>query len=168
MRPINLRFLLERFCPFLFCLFLILCSLLPFHFLPYYPYPVLWILIPIFYFAIYNPKYLGVGSVFVLGLLWESFVQSPLGVTSFCCVLLFFIANIFRKYFIEMTFVPLWIVFGVELLTVLLVEYGLVRLLSECPISFYPILVEFLILVLVYPFLMRFCAFISKRIRESV
>ena len=167
MRPVNFRLLLKRFCPFLFCLFLILCSLLPFHFLPYYSYSVLWVFVPIFYFAIYGPKYLGVGSVFLVGLIWESLVQSPLGVSCFCCVLLFFLANIFRKYFIEMTFWPLWAIFAAEVLIVLMVQFGLADMLSQVPISFYPVIIEFWILVLSYPFLMRFCAFLNKRIRES-
>lgn len=167
MQPVNFRFLLKRLCPFLFCSFLILCSLLPFHFLPGYPYPVLWILIPIFYFAIYNPKYLGVGSVFLLALIWESLVQSPFGVTCFACIFLFFVTNIFRKYFLEMTFWPLWAIFASIILFVLLIEFGFVKMLSGVPFSFYTFFMEFCLLVLAYPFLIRFCAFLNKNIRET-
>lgn len=166
MRPVNFRFLLKRLCPFLFCVFLILCSLVPFHFLPYYQYPVSWIFVPVFYFAVYNPRCLSVWAVFLLGVMWESLIQSPLGVTCFCCVLLFFIANVFRKYFIELTFWPLWGVFASALLIVLLMEYELVSLLAKYPVSFHPVPVEFIILVLMYPFLMRFCAYLDSKARE--
>ena len=167
MRPLNFRFFMKRLCPFLFCVFLILCSLIPFHLLPYYPYAVSWIFIPIFYFAIYNPKYLNAWSVFILGLILESLIQSPAGVISFCCVLMFFLANLLRKYLLELTFWPLWGVFAAVLGTILLVECILVSLLVRYSISFKPAFVEFLILVLMYPLLMRFCAHLDRKIRES-
>ena len=168
MRPFNIRFLIKRLCPFLFCVFLILCSLVPFYFLPYYPYAVSWIFVPIFYFSIYNPKCLSAWAVFLLGLILEFFIQSPSGVISFCCVLLFFIANLSRKYLLEMTFKPLWGVFALILLLTLFMEGSLVLLLAQYPVSLKPLLVEFGILVITYPFIMRFCAHLDKRIREAL
>lgn len=166
MQPINFRLLFKRLCPFLLCVFLILCSLVPFHFLPRYPYAVSWILIPIFYFAVYNPKCLSAWAVFVLGLISECFIQSPLGVTTFVFVLLFFMANVVRKYLLEMTFWPLWSIFTTYLLIVLLVQYAFVSMLSPYHVSFMPVLVEFWILALVYPYGMRFCARLDRKIRE--
>ena len=118
MRRINIRFWLWRLMPFILCLSLILCHLIPFHFLPQYPYPVQWVFVPIFYFAIYRPKCLSAWAVFILGLVDELLIQSPLGVTTFCFVFLFFVANFLRKYLLEMTFIPLWIIFAAFLLVV--------------------------------------------------
>ena len=166
MRRFNLRFWFWRLMPFIFCLGLILCHLVPFHFLPQYPYPIQWVLIPIFYFAVYCPKCLSAWAVFILGLTEELLIQSPLGVTSFCFVFLFFVANLLRRYLLEMTFIPLWIIFAALLLMVEILNYLLVALLSEYPIAFYPVSIEFWILVLVYPFAMRFCGWLDKKDRE--
>ena len=167
MHEINMRLWFHRLTPFMLCLALILCHLLPYHFLPYYGYSIQWVLIPIFYFAIYNPRCLSSWAVFILGGIAELLVQSPLGVTTFVFVLLFFIANFLRKYLLEMTFVPLWIIFSSLLLVVELVGYGLTSLLAQYPVAFQPIFVEFWVLTLIYPFLMRFCAHLDRKAREA-
>ncbi len=162
-----LRFCLHRFPPFLLCLALILSSLLPFHLLPYYPYRFEWALVPIFYFAIYNPKVLSSWAVFILGVIAELFVQSPFGVIPFCFVLLYFIANFLRKYLIEMTFFLLWVVFAGVLLGLQILEYLLCELLTENHLSFQPVLVHFWMITLTYPFFIRLCAWLDKKIREA-
>lgn len=166
MEQINGRWM-RRLMPFFFCLALILCHLIPFNFLPNYPYSIQWVFIPVFYFAIYNPKCLSSWAVFILGLISEFFIQSPLGVTTFCFVLMFFIANFLRKYLLEMTFVPLWIIFSSLLLVVEVLGYVLVSLLTRYPVTFWPVFVEFWILTLIYPFLMRFCSRLDKKAREA-
>lgn len=165
MRRINLKFL-KRFLFFVFAVGVILFSSIPFHFLPNYPYRFNWVFVPIFYFAIYDPKCLSVWAVFLLGLLMELLTQSPLGVTTFCYILIYFVANFFRKYLLEMTFWPLWSIFSGLLLGVLLLEYSIVFLFAAYPVSFQPVLVEFWMLVLVYPFFIRFCAYADKKMRE--
>ena len=160
------RSLFARLSPFLLCLFLILFNKIPFHFLPNYAYGYLWCLIPIFYFAIYNPKLLSVWAVFILAVISDLFVQSPSGVIAFGYILTFFVANFFRKYFIEMTFWPLWGIFFSLLVGVEVVMYVLVCLLSATFVSFAPVLVEVWILTLVYPFLIRFCAYLDRKARE--
>lgn len=167
MYTLSLRFLIKRLCPFLLCLFFILCSSVPFSFLPYYPYSVSWSLIPIFYFAVYNPKYLSAWAVFLLGLFSDLLVQSPMGIMSFCYVLMYFMANFFRKYLREMTFWTLWLIFASFVLVVLGVECILITLLLPSVVTLSPVLVEFWILTLIYPFFMRFCAFLDKKIREA-
>ena len=167
MKRFNVRYWTRRFIPFMLCCALILCHLIPTHFLPNYPYAIQWVFIPIFYFAIYNPKCLSSWAVFILGIISELLVQSPFGVTTFCYVLLFFVANFLRKYLIELTFVPLWVVFAAVLLGIELLDYLLVLLLSEYPVGFSPVLVEFWILTFIYPFLMRFCAHFDRKVREA-
>ena len=166
MRPLNLRFYLWRLMPFFICIFLILLSSIPFHFFPYYPYRISWCFIPIFYFAIYNPKCLSSWTVFLLAIFSEFLTQSPLGVITFCFVLMFFIANFFRKYLLEFTFWPLWCIFASSVLMIEIIEYSLVSLLTHYAVSFQPVLVEFWILVLMYPFLIRFCAYLDRKARE--
>ncbi|MBQ3696182.1 MAG: rod shape-determining protein MreD [Alphaproteobacteria bacterium] len=168
MRSVNIRFWVWRLMPFFLCLVLIVCHLVPFHFLPYYPYAVQWCIVPIFYFAIYNPRCLSSWAVFILGMISDLFVQSPFGVTVFCFVLLYFIANFLRKYLLEMTFIPLWTVFASLFLIIEFLNYELVDLLAQYPVSFQPIFVEFWILTLIYPFMMRFCAHLDRKAREVV
>ncbi len=167
MRHLNMRFWLNQLTPFVLCLLIILGHLFPYHFLPYYAYSIQWIFIPIFYFAVYNPKCLSAWAVFLLGIISEIFVQSPLGVTTFCFVLLFFMANFLRRYLLELVFWQLWVVFAAMLLGVEIVNYLLVRMLALNFVVFLPVLVEFWILILLYPFIMRLCAHFDKKVRES-
>ena len=163
----NMHFWWRQLTPFLLCLIIILGHLVPYHFLPYYAYSIQWIFIPIFYFAIYNPKSLTVWSVFILGVISELLVQSPLGVTIFCFMLMFFMANFLRRYLLELTFLRLWIVFVVMLLIVEVVNYLLVMMSAINSVAFMPVLVEFWILILFYPFIVRLCAHIDRKIREA-
>ncbi|MBQ4472243.1 MAG: rod shape-determining protein MreD [Alphaproteobacteria bacterium] len=166
MRQLNARFLLARSAPFLLCIVLILLNQIPYHFLPYYPYAIQWVLIPVFYFSIYNPKVLSVWAVFLLGLFTELFVQSPCGVITFSYVLMYFVGNFFRKYLIELTFIPLWGIFSVGLILLELLTFALIYCLAIHPVSIYPIAVETVVLVLVYPFLMRFFGHLDRKARE--
>ena len=162
---INARFLFRRGMPFFMCLVLILCNMVPYSLLPRYPHAFQWVLIPIFYFAIYNPKLLSAWAVFILTLFAELFVQSPWGILTF--TYMYFIANFLRKYLVELVFWSLWGVFCAVLLSVELISAGLMEMLARYPLSIQPALIEFLGLVLVYPFMMRFCAHLDRKARES-
>lgn len=167
MLQFGMHFWIRQMTPFLLCLAMIFGHLLPYHFLPYYSYSIQWIFIPIFYFAIYNPKCLSSWAVFLLGIISELLIQSPMGVTTFCFVLLFFMANFLRRYLLELSFGSLWIVFATMLLSVEIVNYLFVVLLAKNSVTFMPIMVEFWVLILIYPFVMRFCAHLDKKIREA-
>ena len=82
-------------------------------------------------------------------------------------MLVFFGANFFRKYLLELTFWPLWCVFALLLLLIELVGYGLVVLIAPYHVAFQPVWAAFMILVLVYPFFMRFSAYLDKKAREA-
>ena len=164
----SFRSFFRRFLPFVFCLCLLTATRIPFHFLPNYPFATEWILIPIFYFAIYHPKCLSSWAVFLLGLFSDLMTQSSFGVMTFCYVLVFFIANFLRKYLVELNFWALWGVFATLLFLILNIEYLLVSLQASTFVAAYPIFVEFWVLILAYPFLMRFCAYLDRKIREAL
>ena len=166
----SLAFRLYFWCllPFLLCLGFTLCSCIPFHFFTNYAYRFNWSLVPIFYFAIYNPKCLSSWAVFLLGVFAELLTASPFGVITFCYVLLFFGANFFRKYLLELTFWPLWGVFCLFLICLEGVAYLFVNLLTSQAISFSPIFMSFVVISFSYPFLMRLCAYVDEKIGESV
>ena len=168
MRHMNIRLIWARGMPFLFCLFLILLNQIPFHFLPNYPYAIQWVYIPIFYFAVYNPSVLSSWAVFILGLMAELLTQSPCGVTTFSYVLVFFVANYLRKYLVDFTFVPLWGIFCVSILIIELFTYCFICILAGYFVVFMPVFVEAVILMLFYPFLMRFCGHLDRKAREVV
>lgn len=166
MHSFRWRFFFMRLLPFVFVLTLILCHLSPFYLLPYFPFSVQLAFVPVFYFAVFNPKVLSCWAVFLLGVVSDLLTSSVFGVTPFCFVLMYFMANFFRKYFVEFNFFGLWIVFSGVLLMVECINYALVALFGKNPIVFYPVLVEFWIVCLLYPLLMRFCAYLNKKTRE--
>ena len=164
---LSYKFLWYRVAPFLMCFALILLNAVPFHWLPNYPYSFQWILVPIFYYAVYYPQLLSSWAVFILAVIADLLVARPFGVLPFSYILMFFIPNLLRKYLIELTFWQLWGVFAGFLLVIELLSFGIVYILATHPVAFYPIVIEFWGICLSYPFFIRFCAHLDRKVRET-
>ncbi len=164
---LSLQYLSLRLSPFLFCLILILCSTVPLFTLPDYLYSFQFVYIPIFYYAIYHPKILSSWAVFILSLLADLLTTQIFGVYTFSYMAIFFAANFWRKYFINMTFKVLWGIFGLLALGVELFTYFLIWLFSDTSMTMYPIFVELIVLMLVYPLFISVCAFLDQKVRDN-
>ena len=161
------RFLWYRFLPFMVCLVLILLNAIPFHWLPNFPYSFQWVLLPIFYFAVYYPKLLSGWAVFILSLIADMINSGPLGIIPFTYMSVFFISNFLRKYLMEMTFGKLWITFVGIASFVELLSCFFVWLLAKHMVSYSPVAIELIGLILAYPFFIRFCAHLDRKAREN-
>ena len=62
----------------------------------------------------------------------------------------------------------IWIVFCALVFGIELIMYALTQMLTQYAVSFEPVLVEYWVLVLVYPFMMRWCAHLDRKAREAV
>jgi len=156
-----------KLLPFLLCLCLILFSTIPLFTLPGYLYSFQFVYIPIFYYAIYHPKVLSSWVVFILSLLADLLTTQIFGVYTFSYMVIFFVANFWRKYFINMTFKVLWGIFGLVILGVELFTYFLIWLFSDAGMTMYPIFVEIIVLMLAYPLFISLCAFLDEKVRNN-
>ena len=89
------------------------------------------------------------------------------GVYKFGYMAIFFAANFWRKYFINMTFKMLWGIFGLMLLSVELFSYFLIWLFSDGEMAIHLVFVEIVVLMLVYPFFISVCAFFDRKVRDN-
>ena len=152
--------------PFLLGLFLILLSLVPVAFMPYYHQSFPFVLGIIFYFAVFNPKVLNVFLVFFLGLMMDTMTVLPLGFNAFGYVFIFFIANLFQSYLINMVFVQLWLVFCLLFFCTDVIWAFLFFLISGIWVSTGFWFVQFLFVCLSYPLFCRLSGFLNRKILE--
>ena len=153
--------------PFLLGLFLVLLSQAPLAFMPYYHQSFPFVTGVIFYFAVFNPKALNVYFVFLLGLLMDMLTTLPLGFYAFGYVFIFFMANLFRSYLINMIFVHLWFVFSVLFFCTDVIWAFLFFVISKIWVSTSFWSVQYLFVCLFYPLLCALSGFLNRKILEA-
>lgn len=152
--------------PFLMGLFLILIGQIPFSLFPYYHQAFPFVAGIIFYFAIFNPKVLNVFLIFLLGLLTDIVTSLPLGFYAFGYVFIFFMANLFQSYLINMVFLQLWFVFCILFFCTDVIWTFLFFLISGVWVSTGFWFVQFLFMCLFYPLICRLSGFLNRKILE--
>ena len=152
--------------PFLFGLFLVCLNQIPFSFMPYYHQSFPFVVCVIFYFAVFNPKVLNVFLVFLLGLISDAVTSVPLGFNAFGYVFLFFIANLFQSYLVNMIFWQLWLVFCILFFCTDVIWAFLFFLISGIWVSTGFWFVQYLFVCLFYPLFCYFSGFLNRKIQE--
>ena len=155
----------QRFLPFLLALGLVLFNAIPFYPVGGYFQSIPCVLIVIFYFAIFHPSTLNDFEVFLLSILADMLVQSPLGLIIISYVSMFFMAHFFRTYLVNLSFFKLWGVFSLFLFGIMSVQYLLFCLLVGQWMPFISNIIGMSILILLYPFVMRICAAVDACVR---
>lgn len=105
----------------------------------------------VYYWAIYRPDLLGVLTVFLLGLLNDMVHFLPLGLSAFVYVGVHQLAFSQRRLFVGQTFYMLWFGFLVVETLSLIVHYLILSMTSEQLVTFFPVLMQFLLTVAVFP-----------------
>ena len=142
--------------PTLLCTTLILLNSITFSFVPFYRTPILFVLSIIFYFAVFRPIVLNVVLVFLLGIFADLLSGSLFGLQAFFFVLMFFVANL--------NFFDSWLIFSLILGVLQLLWWLSFSLLNLMTPPFMPILFQYVVLVLTYPFFIRLCGWIDMKI----
>ena len=93
----------------IFLLFLSVLNEIDFNYLEieYFSFNFAYILI--FYWTLKNPRYLNYGSIFLAGLVNDVVVGLPMGVSSFCCLLICSVTAYLRNITITPNFINDWI-----------------------------------------------------------
>ena len=154
--------------PFLLGLFCVLLGQRPFSLLPYFHQSVPFVRGILFYFSVFNPKALNIFLVFLLGLITDMICSVPLGFYSFGYVFIFFVANFFQSYLLNMIFAQLWIVFSLLVFFTDVLWAFLFFLISGIWVSTGFWFVQCLFVCLSYPVICRLCGFLNRKIREVV
>ena len=158
----------RRFLPFFLALGLILFNAVPAYPISGYLQSIPCVLIIIFYFAIFHPSVLNDFEVFILSIFADILVQGPFGLIIVSYVLMFFLPHFLRTYLFNLSFFQLWGVFGLFLCGIFCVQYILFSLVVGQWMSFIPDIIRMIILILIYPFIIRICAAVDTYVREKI
>lgn len=150
--------------PTLLCMVLILFNSITFSFSLFYRTPILFVLTVIFYFAVFRPMVLNVIVVFLLGIFADLLGSGLFGLHAFFFVLMFFVANLNRRFILTLNFVDSWLIFAFILGILQLVWWALFSLLNLMIPPFMPILFQYVVLVLTYPFFIWLCGWLDLKI----
>ena len=136
----------------IFLLFLSVLNEIDFNYLEikYFSFNFAYILI--FYWTLKNPRYLNYGSIFLAGLVNDVVVGLPMGVSSFCCLLICSVTAYLRNITITPNFINDWIsllftillinsiqVIGLDFIFSIEVDYMQYLVNSGFTFIFYPI-----------------------------
>ncbi len=155
MADLNYRLiaLFKMTVPALVTLTLVLLSTVDLHISGIERFVPLIAMISIFYWCIYWPSLLPAWFVFLLGIFQDFLYGTPLGISSLINLLLFWLVVSQRKYLIKETFWVVWAVFSFILLIFVLISSVVYSIYYEQFAISNDILMQWMVSVLVYPFL---------------
>lgn len=121
-----------------------------------------------FYFSVFNPKKLNILFVFLVGIFSDMLLFFPLGFQSYILCFMAFFAVFYQRSLRLFSFKAQWVVFAGVLLFVFLSGLFVLYLTLDKTISTVSFLVNYLTIVLCYPFIASFSAFINKKVGADV
>lgn len=150
--------------PTLLCVLFVIFNVMMFSLTPYYRIPIPFVLSIIFYYAVFHPAVLNVICVFLIGVFADILISSPFGLQTFFYVLIFFVANLNRRYFLTLNFADFWLAYALVLSGILLLTYLFFVIISLTIVPFLPILFQYGVLVLTYPVMAWLCGWLNLKI----
>lgn len=130
---------------------LFVLSVVPMH-IPYYgsvrPY---FMLMGVFFFAVYRPALMPPSLAFILGLLIDLLSLTPLGMTSLVLVAAQWIAREQRKFILSQSFLLIWCGFALLVAASCAVQWGMISLLQLKPVAPGPVVVSAILTVFIFP-----------------
>lgn len=121
-----------------------------------------------FYFSVFNQRNLNILFVFLVGLFSDLLLFFPLGFQSFVLCLTAFLAGFYQKSLVSFSFKGQWAAFVLVFSIVFVLSLLLLNLCLNktiLPVSF---IVNYLAIVLAYPFIASFSAFINQKTGAGV
>ncbi len=153
--------------PTLLCVLFVMFNVMTFSLNPYYRIPIPFVLSIIFYYAVFHPAVLNVICVFLIGVFADILMSTPFGLQTFFYVLIFFVANLNRRYFLTLNFADFWMAYALVCAGVLLLMYLFFMVISLSVPPFMPIVFQYGVLVLTYPVMAWLCGWLNLKIRRA-
>ena len=150
--------------PMTISMLLVLFGVAPFSLMPIYHTELPVVLIVIFCFAVFNPTLLNGICVFLIGLFADLLMAGPFGLQAFIYVLLFFVANLNRRFLLTLTFKYLWLAFSLILAFIYLVWYLMFTLVTFTFLSPGVFILQYIVLVLIYPAVSWCCGWLNGKL----
>jgi len=159
---------LDRFArnmmPALLALLLVMVSAAPFYIPAYGPVAANWVLMAVFYWAVYRPELMPAPLAFALGLFLDIVVGTPPGMNALVLVLVRAAVVRQARTFRGISFIVLWWGFALVALCAAAVTWLLSSALSLTVLEAEPVLFQAALTVALFPFL----AWVQARIHNAV
>lgn len=107
--------------------------------------------ITIFYWAIYRPSFLQPLWIFALGILQDLVIGYPVGVHAILYLVLHYTVKNQRTFLTGQTYFVLWMIFSMVCLVFLFVEWGFFSIVSWTLFDYHPVVSSWLLTILFYP-----------------
>ncbi len=153
----------KRSIPFLSTLFFVLVDYVPFHIpLAHYLSPDL-ACCCVYFWVLYRLDLFGIFSVALLGMICDALSGAPFGMNIFVLTLVYLLTITYGRYVNTKPFIISWIGFALVLLAAFCMKWLLVLIYEHTLLSFWHVLISYIVTVLVYPMLARINIFIQNR-----
>lgn len=120
-----------------------------------------------FYFSVFNPRNLNILFVFLAGLFSDLLLFFPLGFQSFVLCLTAFFACFYSRSILLLSFKGQWAVFGLVFSAVFLMSVLLLHVCLNKSISVFAFFVNYISVLLAYPFIAAFSAYINHKTGDA-
>jgi rod shape-determining protein MreD len=143
----------RNIAPSVLLIFLVILGQLPFSLpgdtavTPYF------VLMAVFYWGLHRPDLLPAVVVFFIGLLQDALEGEPFGVNAFVLTAVYWFVTAQQRHAGELSFMILWLVFGLVALMAEVLRWLLISLLTATVIGPWPVTFEYLMTVALYPVL---------------
>ena len=141
----------RSFTPFGLSLILVVLSVLPTHIPGYMQIAPILALISVYHWAIYRPNLLPIFAVFILGLLQDLLLGTPVGLYVLVFLTVYGVALSQRRFFVGKSFIFFWFGFAVISMLASIESYFLGSIWNVILLDFNAATFQYLILLGIFP-----------------
>ena len=152
----KLDYVVRSSAPFVLSLILVVLSVIPTHIPVYMEVAPILPLVSIYHWAIYRPNLLPVFAVFILGLLQDILVGTPIGLYTLVFLTVYGIITSQRRFFAGKSFVFYWLGFAIISMLASFESYFLGSVWNVTILDFNAAIFQYLILLGIFPTLAWF------------
>ena len=147
----KLDYLARSITPFGLSLILLVLSVLPTHIPGYMQIAPILVLISIYHWAIYRPNLLPIFAVFILGLLQDLLLGTPVGLYILVFLTVYGVVLSQRRFFVSKSFTVYWFGFAVISMLASIESYFLGSIWNVILLDFNAATFQYLILLGIFP-----------------
>ncbi|MDA9171750.1 rod shape-determining protein MreD [Candidatus Pelagibacter sp.] len=148
----------------MFVLFLSVFNEIDFNYLNIEYFSFNFVHILIFYWTLKNPRYLNYGSIFLAGIVNDAVVGIPIGLSSFCYLLICSVTAYLRNITITPNFINDWISFLVTLLLINSIQVISLDIIFLIEVNYTRYLINSGFTFILYPFFLFLFNILEKQI----
>ena len=166
MSSLNKNTLLKSFLFYLpiFLLFLSVLNEIDFNYLKIENFSFNFVHILIFYWTLKNPRYLNYGSIFLAGIVNDVVVGIPIGLSSFCYLLICAVTAYLRNITITPNFINDWISFLITILLINSIQVVSLDIIFSIEVDYMRYLINSGFTFILYPVFIFLFGILEKKI----